>query len=131
MSGVPSPSMVVMLVALVHHRERQAGVDPPAVDDHRAGAALAVVAALLGAGEMQMLAQRVEQRGARVELELPGLAIHLKGYVGYDRNSDSCCLRPSYRRRRGVRSRGYGERRGAHDEQVTPGQSEIVFQIFF
>ena len=35
------------LVALVHHRERQAGVDPPAVDDDRAGAALAVIAAFL------------------------------------------------------------------------------------
>ena len=57
------------LVALVHHRERQAGVDPPAVDDHRAGAALAVVAALLGAGEMQVLAQRIEQRGAGVDLQ--------------------------------------------------------------
>ena len=57
-------------VALVHHRERQAGIDPPPVDDHRAGAALAVIAALLGAGEMQVLAQRVEQRGPRVELEL-------------------------------------------------------------
>ena len=54
-------------VALVHHRQRQAGVDPPPVDDHRAGAALAVVAALLGAGEMQMLAQRVEQRGAGID----------------------------------------------------------------
>ncbi len=64
---MPSPSIVVMLVALVHHRERQARIDAPAVDDHRAGAALAVVAALLGAGEMQMLAQRVEQRGARIE----------------------------------------------------------------
>ena len=50
------------LAALVHHGERQAGVDAPAVDQHRAGAALAVVAALLGAGEAEVLAQRVEQR---------------------------------------------------------------------
>ena len=61
--------MVVTCGALVHHRERQAGVDAAAVDDHRAGAALAVVAALLGAGEVQVLAQRVEQRRARVELQ--------------------------------------------------------------
>jgi HPt (histidine-containing phosphotransfer) domain-containing protein len=33
----------------------------PAVDQHRAGAALAAVAALLGAGQVQALAQQVEQ----------------------------------------------------------------------
>ena len=54
------------LVALVHHRERQTGVDPPAVDQHRAGAALAVIAALLGAGQVQMFAQGVQQGGARI-----------------------------------------------------------------
>ena len=57
------------LVALVHDGERQARVDAPAVDQHRAGAALPVVAALLGAGQVQVLAQRVEQRRARVQLE--------------------------------------------------------------
>ena len=34
-------------------------------------AALAVVAPLLGAGEVQMFAQRVEQRCPRIHLELP------------------------------------------------------------
>ena len=53
------------LVALVHDGERQARVDAPAVDQHRAGAALPVVAALLGAGQVQVLAQRVEQRCPR------------------------------------------------------------------
>ena len=65
-------------VALVHHRERQAGIDPPPVDHHRAGAALAVIAALLGAGEMQVLAQRVEQRGPRVEFERVALPFTVK-----------------------------------------------------
>ena len=37
-------------VAVVHHGERQAGVDPAAVDQHGAGAALSVVAALFRAG---------------------------------------------------------------------------------
>ncbi len=46
---------------------------------HRAGAALAVVAALLGAGQVQVLAQRVEQRGARVELERVRVAVDLQG----------------------------------------------------
>jgi hypothetical protein len=54
----------------MHDGERQAGIDAPAVDDDRAGAALAVVAALLGAGQVQVLAQRVEQRGAGVEFSV-------------------------------------------------------------
>ena len=72
---MPSPSIVVIVVALVHHRQAQAGVDPPPFDDHRAGAALAVVAALLGAGQVQMLAQRIEQRRARIELKRMLVAI--------------------------------------------------------
>ena len=52
--------------AVVAERQRQAGIDPPPVDQHGAGAALAAVAALLGAGQIQALAQQVEQRDARV-----------------------------------------------------------------
>ena len=61
------PSMVVTGAALHRDRKRQAGEHAPAVDQHRAGAALAVVAALLRAGEAEVLAQRIEQRRARVE----------------------------------------------------------------
>ena len=61
---------MTIVVALVHHGEREARVDPPAVDEHGARAALAVVAALLGAGQVEVLAQRIEQRGAQVELEV-------------------------------------------------------------
>jgi hypothetical protein len=57
------------LVALLHDRKGQAGVDPTAVDQHGAGAALPEVAPLLGAGQPEMLAQRVEQGGARVQLQ--------------------------------------------------------------
>ena len=42
---------------------------------HGAGAALAVVAAFLGAGQADVLAQGVEQRGAHVESELMTLTI--------------------------------------------------------
>ena len=52
--------------AVVADGERQAGIDAPAVDQHGAGAALAAVAALLGAGEVEPLAQQVEQRHARI-----------------------------------------------------------------
>ena len=59
--------------------ERQARIDAPAVDQHRAGAALAAVAALLGAGEIEPLAQQVEQRYPRVlERDVPAVAVHRK-----------------------------------------------------
>ena len=56
-------------LALLHHRERQAGQDATAVDVHGARAALPVIAALLGAGDAGVLAQCVEQRDARFEVE--------------------------------------------------------------
>src|SRR3954470_24846255 len=46
-------------------RQREAGEHPPPVDPHRAGPAGALVAALLGAGEIQVLAQRVQQADPR------------------------------------------------------------------
>jgi hypothetical protein len=57
------------LGALVHDGQRQAGVDALAVHQHGAGAALPVVAALLGAGQVQVLAQGVEQARAVVEFQ--------------------------------------------------------------
>jgi hypothetical protein len=51
---------------VVHHGQGQTGIDPPVVHVHRAGATLAVIAALLGAGEGNVLAQAVEQRRPRV-----------------------------------------------------------------
>src|SRR5262245_40544167 len=52
----------------VHDGEREAGVDAPPVDQDGAGAALAVVAALLGPGQAEVLAQRVQQRGPPPQL---------------------------------------------------------------
>ncbi len=42
-------------VTLVHDRQCEAAIDPPSLHDHGAGAALAVVASLLGACEPKML----------------------------------------------------------------------------
>jgi hypothetical protein len=62
-------------VAVVHDCKCQTGIDPATADDHRAGAALAVIAAFLCPGQPQALAQSVEQRGPRVELKLTRHAI--------------------------------------------------------
>ena len=59
--------------AVVADREREARIDPAAVDDDRAGAALAAVAAFLGSGQIQPFAKKIEQRDARI-IELDGSA---------------------------------------------------------
>ena len=51
---------------MVTYRQRQTGIDPPSIDDDGAGAALTAVAALLGSGEIEPFAQKVEQRDARI-----------------------------------------------------------------
>ena len=55
------------LASLHKGGEREARFHALAVHQHRAGAALAEAAALLRAGQMQVLAQGIEQRGARIE----------------------------------------------------------------
>ncbi len=56
------------------HGERKTSVDPSSVDQHRAGPALALVAALLAAGERELLTQEVEQRRPRSDFTLDRLA---------------------------------------------------------
>ena len=53
--------------AVALHRQHQAAAHDHAVDAHRAGAAHAVLAADMAAGEREVLAQEVDQRLARVD----------------------------------------------------------------
>ncbi|EGJ72900.1 putative xanthine dehydrogenase YagT iron-sulfur-binding subunit [Streptomyces sp. Tu6071] len=55
------------LGVLARDGEDEAAVDAASADEHGARAALAVVAALLGAGEAEVFAQQVDERGAVVE----------------------------------------------------------------
>ena len=59
----------------MREREAEAGINPPAIHQNGARAALAVIATFFRTGEMQMLAQRVEQRHARIEFERVILAV--------------------------------------------------------
>jgi hypothetical protein len=47
--------------AVLHDSERKTRYDAAAINQHRAGAALAVVAALFAACQVEMLAQEIEQ----------------------------------------------------------------------
>lgn len=70
-------------VSLVHDRETEATVDPPAIDEHGAGAALSVVAAFFRASKLQMLAQQIEQRRARIDLQGVRCPINLEMKIGH------------------------------------------------
>jgi hypothetical protein len=54
-------------VSFRRDRQRQAGVDARAVDQHSAGAALTVVASLLRSGVLKPLAKQIEQSYTRVK----------------------------------------------------------------
>ena len=70
-------------------RQHQAGVDGSAVDQHRAGAAVAVAATFLGAGEADAVAQQLEQRVARVGEHRALLAVDGAGEERLHARADS------------------------------------------
>ena len=70
------------LFALHLDGERRARVDRAAVDDHRAGAAGAAVADALVAGQIGAVAQRVEQRDARLDRQVEPLAVRPSSVTG-------------------------------------------------
>jgi hypothetical protein len=65
-------------LAVVHDRERQAGVDAASFDQHRARAALAVIATLFRAGQGEVLPQSIEQCRAGIEGQRMRMAVNLK-----------------------------------------------------
>src|SRR5262249_34372218 len=67
--------------AVALDRERETGKERHAVHEHRAGAALAELATVLGPGEPQILAQHLEQGLVRRERRLERLAIDAYGDV--------------------------------------------------
>jgi hypothetical protein len=55
--------------------KRQARIDAPSVNQHGAGAALALIAAFLRAGQVEMLAQQVEECRTGIERERMTFAV--------------------------------------------------------
>ena len=62
-------------------RQHGAGLHRYAVDMHDAGAALAGVAADMGAGQPQLLAQQFHQQRAALDLDRMLLAVHRQGHL--------------------------------------------------
>jgi len=91
-------------VAFVHESESQAGVDAAAIDVNRARPALAMVAALLGAGKRKSFAQAIEKRCAGIDRDLEGLAVDGEGYWDSVLNHLCRCSKCLGGRRRGLGS---------------------------
>ena len=85
--------MVVISRALRGDRQHQAAVHPAAVDQHGAGTALAVVAALLGAGQTEMLAQGVEQRRPMVDVQDVPVPVDVQGERAAGGMAERMCRR--------------------------------------
>src|SRR5262245_6566264 len=69
------------LGAPLHDGKREARKDTSSVDEHRAGAALTVVAALLGSGEAEIFAKSIEQGSPRPKLHAALDAIYAEGHL--------------------------------------------------
>ncbi len=69
------PSTVMIVAAVGLHREDGAGLHRPAVQEDGAGAAVRRVAADVGAGEPQVLADEVDEQQARLDVGLVLLAV--------------------------------------------------------
>ena len=69
------PSMVLIVGAVGLDGEHRAGLDRPAIDVDGAGAALAGVAADVGAGQVEILAQGLDEESSRLDVELVGRPI--------------------------------------------------------
>ena len=61
--------------------EREAGQHAAPIDEHRAGAALALIAALLRAGQLESLAERIQQDDARIELQRSCRSIDIERHL--------------------------------------------------
>ena len=90
--------MVVISRPLAIDRQQETGVHRAAVDQHGAGAAVAHVAHLLGAGQCEVVAYGVEQRLPRLEQQ------RMPGAVDVQRAADSRGIGRSISRRHDVLS---------------------------
>src|SRR5262249_5810071 len=58
-------------------RQHHAALQKRPVDDHRAGAAVAGIAADVRAGEVKVVAEKVDEQAPGLDLSLVGRAVHL------------------------------------------------------
>jgi hypothetical protein len=78
--------------AVLHDCQRQARDNPPPVDQHGAGAELAVVTAFFCTGEVEIFAQRVKQSGPGTNRQRPLDAMTRSVTVCLGGNAGAGCI---------------------------------------
>ena len=128
--AVGQPVDVADLLALDFDRQRRAGIHGAAVDEHRAGAAGAAIAAALVAGQVGAHAQRIQQRDARLDASASTARPLTVSRTGTSPGPTACrsCL--------GVRICRGDHRGGEADdagrlEEVAPAEVDAVWRIVF
>ena len=101
------PSTVVTRAPVAIERQRQAGAHRLAVDQHRAGAANALIAAALRAGQRQLIAQHREQRRSAIRRTVRSAPLTLKraGLAHAARSSRATASAAARRSMRGMSRR--------------------------
>lgn len=66
MLAVSKPLYGGDFLALLHNCQQEAGIHALSIDEHSARAALSMIASLFATGELKLIAQQIEQRGARI-----------------------------------------------------------------
>jgi phage terminase large subunit-like protein len=95
-SSSPFSDSTVVISAVGLRGEHEAGLDRLAVEQHRAHAADALLAADVGTGQAEVVAEEVDEQPPRLDLALHLLAVH--GHVDADRLDRLGHLAPSLRR---------------------------------
>ena len=79
------------LRAVLHHGQRQAGIDPAAIHQNSTGAALAVVATFLCSGQAEMNPERVKQSSPGSDSQLVRYAVDVKRDRHFYRQTQIFC----------------------------------------
>ena len=111
--------------------QQRAGINRLAVHQHGAGAAGAAVAHLLAPGEVEPVAQRIEQSHARLDAELAVLSVDFKSDGDFARTDDASFPGEGlFKTRGGEQARRH--RPGAESfEEATPRKSGGFERINF
>ena len=99
-SSVPSPSSVVISAPSTRADRRHARADRAAADDHGAGAALAEAAAELRAAQREIVAEHVEQRRRRIDVDACARAVDRQRDGGHGSPDQAIGQKPTARVRR-------------------------------
>src|SRR5260370_10947069 len=105
-------------LSAVHRRQRETRNDATPVDEHRARAARALIASFLRAGDVEMLAQRVEETRSRVEFQLVHLSVDVERHrnrVGIGLLRRGCVFQRLFAEEGSHQESGGGGRRFDHE----------------